>query len=158
MRFSKLAFILIVAVFSLTGCKHQPTDAEAIRASIIEHLTSLKTLNLSAMDMNVTRVSIQGNHAQAQVESHPKSGAPSDAGMQVSYSLDKQDGVWVVNKTLATGAAIDHPPAGTNPHLQGGSVGVPGASDPPMFHDLLHRGASQPKSPGALPPGHPETR
>ena len=54
------------------GCKKQESDADAIRSGINQHLASLKTLNLGAMDMNVTNVSIQGNQAQAQVEFKPK--------------------------------------------------------------------------------------
>jgi hypothetical protein len=155
MGFAKLACLFVVAILAVAGCKHQVSDADAIRAGIVEHLTSLKTLNLSAMDMNVTNVNIQGNHARVQVEFHPKSGAPADAGMQVSYSLNKQDGTWVVTKTLATGGVIEHPSAGANPHVQGVPTGNPGAAEPPMFPDLLHRGASKPAASGALPPGHP---
>jgi hypothetical protein len=155
MGVAKPGFLFVVAIFAVAGCKHQVSDADAVRAGIVEHLTSLKSLNLSAMDINVTSVNIQGNHAQAQVEFHPKSGAPSDAGMQVSYSLDKQDANWVVTKTLATGGVIEHPSAGANPHVQGGPAGDPGVAEPPLFPDLLHRGASQPAASGALPPGHP---
>src|SRR4029077_5679330 len=34
------------------GCKKQESDADAIRSGINQHLASLKTLNLAAMDMN----------------------------------------------------------------------------------------------------------
>jgi hypothetical protein len=33
------------------GCKQQQSDADAIRAGITQHLTSLNILNLGAMDM-----------------------------------------------------------------------------------------------------------
>ncbi len=71
------------------GCNQQESDSDGIRSGINQHLTSLKTLNLSAMDMNVQNVSIQGDQAQAQVEFRPKTGAPQGAGMQVSYKLAK---------------------------------------------------------------------
>jgi hypothetical protein len=153
MRLIDFGAISMAAVFALMGCKSQQNDADAIRAGIVDHLTSLKTLNLSAMDMNVTSLNIQGNHAQAQVEFRPKSGAPADAGMQVSYALDKQNGSWMVSKTLATAGAIEHPPAGANPHSQAGQAGVPGIADRPMFQELWHRGAPQPTN--TLLPGHP---
>jgi len=67
----------------LPAAKKQESDADAVRSGINQHLASLKTINLSAMDMNVTSVSVQGNQAQAQVEFKPKTGAPNGAGMQV---------------------------------------------------------------------------
>ena len=94
------------------GCQKQQSDADAIRSGINMHLASLKTLNLGAMDMNVTKVSVQGNVAEAQVEFKPKTGAPQGAGMQVSYSLQKQNGLWVVQNTQAAGGSIEHPAPG----------------------------------------------
>lgn len=113
------------------ACKKQQNDNEAIRASIVQHLNSLKSLNLSAMDMDIKQVSINDTQAQAQVEFRPKAGAPSGVGMQVTYALEKRDGAWVVVKSQAGGGEIIHP--GENQP----SDNAPG----PM--------------PGALPPGHP---
>ena len=41
--------------------------------------------------MKVTSFSVQGDHAQAQVEFTPKNAPPQGAGMQVAYSLQKQN-------------------------------------------------------------------
>jgi hypothetical protein len=154
LRLAKFAPIVLAAFIALAGCKQQQkSDSDAIRAGIEEHLASLKTLNLSAMDMRVTSVNIQGDHAQAQVEFRPKSGAPANAGMLVAYSLNKQNGNWVVEKTLSTGGIIDHPAAGANPHQQSGQPGTLGATDSQMIQDLVRR--NSPESAGALPPGHP---
>jgi hypothetical protein len=130
------------------GCKKQESDADAIRSGINQHLASLKTLNLAAMDMNITNVSIQGNQAQAQVEFRPKTGAPQGAGMQVAYSLQKQNGAWVVQNTQPAGGSIQHPGPGENPHMDGTS---PSSGSMPNFHDLVPGGGSS----NALPPGHP---
>ena len=62
--------------------------------------------------MSIQNVSIQGNQAQAQVEFRPKTGAPQGAGMQVSYSLAKQDGKWVVQNSTPAGGMIEHPAPG----------------------------------------------
>jgi hypothetical protein len=132
------------------GCKKQESDAEAIRAGINQHLVSLKTLNLAAMDMNITNVSIQGNEAQAQVEFRPKSGAPQGAGMQVAYSLEKQNGVWVVQNTQPAGGSIQHPGPGENPHPNTGS---PSSSSMPNFRELVPGGGGTGSN--TLPPGHP---
>ena len=130
------------------GCKKQESDADAIRSGINQHLASLKTLNLAAMDMDITNVSIQGNQAQAQVEFRPKTGAPQGAGMQVAYSLQKENGAWVVQNTQPAGGSIQHPGPGENPHMDGTS---PSSGSMPNFHDLVPGGGSS----NALPPGHP---
>ena len=141
-----LAIIGLLVLFA--GCKKQESDADAIRSGINQHLASLKTLNLAAMDMNITNVSIQGNQAQAQVEFKPKTGAPQGAGMQVAYSLQKQNGAWVVQNTQPAGGSIQHPGPGENPHMNETS---PSSGSMPNFHDLVPGGGSS----NALPPGHP---
>jgi len=173
-------FLMPVALCFATfagGCAKPPSDADAVRAGINQHLAGLKTINLSAMDMEVLNVSIQGNQAQAQVEFRPKTGAPPGAGMQVSYSLAKQNGVWVVQTTQPMGGSIQHPGPGDNPHMTPGMT-TPGAPNPkgspssgispgssssgspsgpssagslPNFRDLVP-GSSNPNT---LPPGHP---
>jgi hypothetical protein len=130
------------------GCKKQESDAEAIRSGINQHLASLKTINLGAMDMNVTSYSVQGSQAQAQVEFKPKTGAPQGAGMQVAYSLEKQNGLWVVQSTQPAGGSIQHPAPGENPPMNATS---PSSGSMPNFRDLVPGGASS----SALPPGHP---
>jgi hypothetical protein len=142
-----LALIGLLVLFA--GCKKQESDADAIRSGINLHLASLKTLNLGAMDMDITNVSIQGNQAQAQVEFKPKTGAPQGAGMQVAYSLQKQNGLWVVQNSQPAGGSIQHPAAGENPHMDSTSPSTPGSM--PNFRDLVPGGGSS----TALPPGHP---
>jgi hypothetical protein len=144
----RTAYVLTVMglLVLFTGCKKQQSDADAIRSGINQHLASLKTLNLGAMDMNITNISIQGSQAQAQVEFKPKTGAPQGAGMQVSYTLEKQNGLWVVQNTQAAGGSIQHPAPGENPHMNSTS---PSTGSMPNFHDLVPGGGN------SLPPGHP---
>ena len=143
-----LTFLGLVVLSA--GCKKQESDADAIRSGINQHLAGLKTLNLGAMDMNITNVSVQGNQAQAQVEFKPKTGAPQGAGMQVAYSLQKQNGLWVVQNTQPAGGSIQHPAPGENPHMDTGS---PTSGTMPNFRDLVPGGGGGNSS--ALPPGHP---
>ena len=164
----RAAFLVALGLVALVGgCAKPPSDADAVRAGINQHLAGLKTINLSAMDMEVLNVSIQGNQAQAQVEFRPKTGAPAGAGMQVSYALAKQNGVWVVQTTQPMGGSIQHPGPGENPHVtpgmttpgvptSGAPSGAPSSNSPnstslPNFHDLVPGGSA----PNALPPGHP---
>jgi hypothetical protein len=144
-----LTVIGILVLFA--GCKKQESDADAIRSGINQHLASLKTLNLGAMDMNITNVSVQGNQAQAQVEFKPKTGAPQGAGMQVAYSLEKQNGLWVVQNTQPAGGSIQHPAPGENPHMDPTSPPSPSSGSMPNFRDLVPGGGNS----SALPPGHP---
>ena len=147
----KRAACLLTAIGLLVlfaGCKKQESDADAIRSGINQHLASLKTINLSAMDMNITSFSVQGNQAQAQVEFKPKTGAPQGAGMQVAYSLEKQNGLWVVQNAQPSGGSIQHPAPGDNPHMNSTS---PSSGSMPNFRDLVPGGGNS----NALPPGHP---
>jgi hypothetical protein len=144
---------VIAALASACGlssaCKKQQSDNDAIRSGINQHLASLRSLNLGAMDMDLNSVSIQGSQAHAQVTFRPKTGAPSGAGMQVAYDLEKKDAGWVVVKTGTMGGMIDHP--------AGNAPGQPPADSMhgnlPNFRDMLT--PATPGAAGTLPPGHP---
>jgi hypothetical protein len=140
---------LCTALLAAGGCRKQQNDNDAIRAGIMQHLTGVGTLNMSAMDMDIRSVSINGNQAHAEVEFRPKTGAPPGAGMQVAYNLEKRDRAWVVLKTQSAGGMIQHPDPNQNPHrgqdVHSGSL--------PNFSDVLNPAGAPAQ--GALPPGHP---
>ena len=139
---------------AFAGCQRKQDEAAAIRAGITQHLRTVGTLNLSAMEMNVRKVTINGDQADAEVEFVPKSGAPPGAGMQVSYSLEKRSGQWVVVKRNSLGGGIAHPEAGSSPQQQpqGAVHGMPN------FEELLQPANPGASSGGALPPGHPPVK
>ena len=142
-----LYLILAGFVIVSAGCQKPVSDADAIRSGINAHLSGLKTINLSAMDMTVNTFSIQGDKATAQVEFRPKNGPPQGGGMQVNYNLEKQNGIWVVSHTEPVGGMMQPPAAGGNsnqPMTNGSSTPLPNFSN-------LVGGASG----NALPPGHP---
>jgi hypothetical protein len=142
-----LFLVLIGFLITFAGCKNPVSDADAIRAGINAHLSGLKTINLSAMDMTVNNFSIQGDKATAQVEFRPKTGAPQGAGMQVNYSLEKQNGQWIVQKTEPAGGMIQHPAPGDTSN----QTMTPGSSTQlPNFNNLVGG-----PSGSSLPPGHP---
>jgi hypothetical protein len=144
--------MLLAATIAELGCqKPQNTPSDGIGEGIRQHLRSLNTLNLSAMDMNIIHVDVNGDAAQALVEYVPKTGAPSGAAMRVSYSLEKRKEQWVVVKTNSLGGAIDHPAPGTSPHAQTGQGEVHGTL--PNLRELIPSSATD--AHGALPPGHP---
>ncbi len=131
------------------GCKKQQSENDAIRAGIQQHLNGVGTLNMSAMEMDIRTVSVNGNQAYAEIVFRPKAGAPAGAGMQVAYHLEKRDGAWVVQKTQPVGGTIQHPDPSKNPHqdqdMHSGSL--------PNFSDIVNPAGAVPQ--GALPPGHP---
>ena len=149
MKRSTIAILLFAAFFTIGGCKQHPNDNDAIRAGILQHLTAVGTLNISAMEMDIRSVSINGNQAHAEVEFRPKTGATPGAGMQVAYNLEKRDGSWVVLKTQAAGGMIQHPDPNQNPH-QNQNV-HPGSL--PNFSNVLNSSAAPAQ--GTLPQGHP---
>src|SRR5712692_355500 len=144
-----LALVLSAALLLGGGCEKQQSDSDAIRAGIMQHLNGLGTLNMSAMEMDLRSVSINGNQAHAEVVFRPKTGAPPGAGMQVAYNLEKRDGGWVVLKTQPTGGMIQHPDSNKIPHqnqdVHSGTL--------PNFSDIVNPAAAAPQ--GSLPPGHP---
>jgi len=127
--------ILLTAILAACGCQKQQTASDGVREGIRQQLSSLKTLNLDAMDIRFTNVSVNRDTAQAQVEFAPKTGGPSGAGMRVSYSLEKRDGQWVVVKTNSLGGEIEHPAPGANPHVQPGQGAVHG--NLPNFREII---------------------
>jgi hypothetical protein len=143
---------VLAAVLVTAGChKQEQPAADAVREGIQQHLNSLTTLNLSAMNINISNISINQNTAQAQAEFTPKTGGPPGAGMRVSYSLEKHDDKWVVVKTNPLGGAINHPDPSANPHGQAPPGTVHG--NLPNFRDMIPSNTTDPNAP--LPPGHP---
>lgn len=152
MRMERFAIALLsfAAFFAVSGCKKQLNDNDAIRAGILQHLSALGTLNISAMQMDMRSVSINGNQAHAEVEFRPKTGAAPGTGMQVAYNLEKREGSWTVLKTQAAGGMMQHPDPNQNPHqnqaVHSGSL--------PNFNAVLNPAGTP--APGTLPPGHPQ--
>lgn len=144
-----LALGLAAGLLGASACKTKATDSAAIRSGILMHLNAIGTLNMSAMDVDVRSISINGNQAHAEVEFRPKSGGVPGAGMQVAYNLEKQQGSWVVMKTQPLGGMIQHPDPNQDPHakqdVHSGAL--------PNFSDLLN--PTDTRAQGALPPGYP---
>ena len=98
---------------------------------------------MSKMDLALTAVQFNGNHADATVSVFLKGGSAAD-GMSMHYALEQQGGKWVV-----TGRKDAGPPHGGATAAPGGAM--PGAASP-------HGGAMPPAggammpSPGDLPP------
>ena len=143
-----------LALAFVSGCKQKPSDDEAVRAAVRQHLSSLGTLNLQAFETDFSNISIQNNKATADVSFRPKTGAPAGAAMQVSYQLEKQEGNWRVVKKSTPGGMIQHPDSNANPHTS--LVQGPVHGKLPNFQEMLGATSSQPsaqqQAPAQAPP------
>lgn len=123
--------VLLALLASLIlGCKNDPTATQpeargpqdSIRTAIQAHLAHQGSLNLQAFDTDVKQVTIQGDHATAEVEFRVKGGP---GAMQLTYALQKRDGAWSVVESDPVGSNFSHPALD---QAQGHSTTVPGAS------------------------------
>ena len=151
----KTIILLVFAASLLVGCKDQPgplsrsqAPEDAIRTAIQAHLAHKGTLNLQAFDTDVKQVTIQGDHAQAEVEFRVKGGP---GAMQLTYSLEKRDGAWSVSESDPVGSNFTHPALGQgqNPPMNG----TAGASH--SLADTLRSFGVGAAPAQPLPPGHP---
>lgn len=125
-----LISVLAVLCALTVGCGKTVSDQDAIRASIEKHLNGRADLNLSAMDREVKTVSVNGDHANAQVEFRLKGG---DARMEIEYALERQGKDWNVLSSQPVGMGDAH-------------------------SGMEHSPSSAPDSGnGQLPQGHPPT-
>jgi hypothetical protein len=156
-----LASLLGAVLLCAAACKSKTDESDAIRAGVIQHLTSLNILNMSNMDVKVTQTTINGNQAQAQVEIRSKGGDPNADPMQIGYALEKRGNEWVVLKSTGMGGGMQHPgpgeapPAGSmppgHPNITGGTgQSSTGHSD---FNTILNnaQGGSQQAQPQTPP-------
>jgi hypothetical protein len=151
------SIVLLAVVASLIlGCGNDPravqseprSPEDSIRTAIQAHLAHRGTLNLQAFDTEVKQVTIQGDHAQAEVEFHVKGGP---GVMQLTYALEKRDGAWSVVDSDPVGSNFSHPALdqGQNPQING-----TGGASHSLADTLRSFGVGgAPAQP--LPPGHP---
>ena len=132
----------LLLTLCLAGCNHSAQNREAVRQGIVDHLQA-GHFDMSKMDLSLTAVQFNGNHADATVSVFIKGGSAAD-GMTMNYQLEQQSGKWVVTGRKDAGA-----PHGGAPVTPGGAM--PGGASP-------HGGAMPPAggtmmpSPGDLPP------
>ena len=124
-----LTVCTLLAVVSLGGCRKNLQTDEAVRQGVMNYLSQNKNLSLNMMDIELKQVTFRDKEADAVVLFKPKGGDPA-SGMSMHYTLERQNGGWVVKKKADSGAH-----------------GVTKAG--PMSQIPL------PTPSGALPPGHP---
>ena len=130
---------LILALFlALAACNRGNQDTNAIRQGVLDHLAG-RSLNVSAMDIDIPSVQYHGDRADVTVTFRPK-GVATSQGMTVRYQMASSGGRWTVVNTEDSGHSV---PQGTpNPH---GGGALPGAEGNP--HSTM-------PSPDDLPPAN----
>jgi len=109
-----------------------------VRQGVLDHLSG-RSLNLAAMDVDVTAVQFNGDRADATVVFTPKGATPSQ-GMTLHYQMQEKSGRWQVVGTQDSSHAASAVPGGSNPH--DGEGAPPPAGNP---HGAM-------PSPSDLPP------
>ena len=145
LRSKMLSLFLMVPALGFAGCKQPMSDNDAILVAIKSHLAARGNLNTAAFDMEIQKVSIQGDQAQADVAFHVKDGPGM---MQLSYTLKKAGGNWAVVESNPVGSNFTHPVLdGTG----SAAPGLPPSGPAPDILDAIHERVR------TLSPVHPAT-
>jgi len=112
-----LAGAVLAAVAAASCCR--PADTEtAVRQAIERYLATRPNLNMQGMSLEISRVQLRADEAEAGVTFRAKGDAK--AIMSMHYTLKRQGGQWEVQ-----------PSATENPHGAAGGAELP-AGHPPV--------------------------
>lgn len=125
----------------IVGTPASASDTELVKQAVQDHLRNNKGINMSAMDMTVDSVSVDGDHAQANATFKVKGGG---ATMAMVYSLERHGSGWLVLKSQPSNGEFVHPPMDKT-HSGAATPGPPAASGTPDVTDFL-KNQSAPKS------------
>jgi hypothetical protein len=140
-----LAALLSLFLLGTGGCKPKVDNKDTIRDGVVKHLSGMNGLNVNNMIITVTKATVNGDKAQANVEVRAKNGDPGAPAMQLTYELQKQGEEWVVLKGQATGG-MQHPTADEMPPQRALPAGHSPTGDPsgqnpanhPDFNSILN--------------------
>jgi hypothetical protein len=110
--------LLIPLLLIAAACNRGNQSKEAILDGVRDHLKG-SSVNLSAMDMDLTDVQFSGSNADATVTFKPK-GTNIAQGMELHYRMQQKDGRWAVVGIQDSAHAGSIPPGAANPHGAGG--------------------------------------
>jgi hypothetical protein len=116
---------VLLLLAGLAACNRGNQSKDAVRQGVLDHLSG-RSLNLAAMDVDVTSVQFNGDKADATVVFTPKGGNPSQ-GMTLHYQMQEKSGRWGVVGTEDSGHAASAAPGAPNPH-DGGGAPAPAAN------------------------------
>jgi len=108
------------------GTPASGSDVDLIRRAVEDHVRSDRGINMSAMDMSVDSVSVNGDQAQANVTFRVKQGG---ASITMVYSLQRHANGWLVMSSQPTDGQFVHPPMDKTHSGMSPSQPVPGMPD-----------------------------
>jgi hypothetical protein len=135
---SRLLSSCLIAFFVLASCGNDLKTKDKVQAAIFDRLKTHSGLDLNSMDVSTTNVSFEKNLAYATVSFHPKGDPNLKSGMTMKYTLEAQNGKWVVTKV---GDSAGHSMSNPMQSSAGGSL--------PPGHPSVDQGAS-PVNPHAV--------
>lgn len=144
------------AALFLAGCSKNIDTTDAVRQGVMDYMNTTAPkigLDLSAMQIDVTAVTFEQDHAHATVTFTAKGGG----SMTVNYNLDRKGDKWVVNGN-AQSAGSTHGTEGQQANPAAPPQTAPNGTQLPPGHPAIGSNGSQSggtPSSGQLPPGHP---
>lgn len=123
------------ALLSSIPSQVSSSDEDAIRQAVEDHVRNNKGINMSAMDMTVDSITVNGDQAQANATFRLKQGGTS---MSMTYALARHANGWLVLSNQPSGGQFEHPPMDKiHSSLGSSTVPPPNGSQMPDFTDLL---------------------
>jgi hypothetical protein len=105
-------------------------EAERVRRAVEEHVRNDQEINVSAMDMSVDSVNLNGDQAQARVTFRARQGG---ATMEMIYLLEQNGNDWQVTKGQPAEGQFVHPPMDQTHLGSGPKLGAPAMPDVQEF-------------------------
>jgi hypothetical protein len=135
----RVVIFVLACLLALSACHKNIENKEQVRSDLLQYLSSKVGLDVKALDIDVTKVTFQGDQAQATVSFHQKTDPNIGNGMVMVYNLQQEKDHWVVKGRSDS---------------QGHGFGSAAPNqDLPPGHPTLPPGT--PSSQQGLPPGHP---
>lgn len=125
----------------MVGIPASPADTELVKQAVQDHLHNNKGINMSAMDLTVELVTVDGERAQADATFKVKGGG---ATMAMVYSLERHGSGWLVVKSQPSNGEFIHPPM-DKIHSGGATTGPAVSGTPDVTEFLKSHSAPKPK-------------
>jgi hypothetical protein len=116
----------LLAMFAAGCAAPKAEPKEAVRKALLQYLAARQNLSMDKMDIDVSKVNVTGDTADAEVSFKVKG---TNQGMSMRYTLHRAGDTWTVDKGSST--APNHPSPGASESM---------AAPPPT---------------GGMPAGHP---
>jgi hypothetical protein len=121
-----------VAALLLAACAQKNIDnKDAVRQAVMDYLSTRQAqtgLDVTTMDVDVTEMRFEKDSARATVAFRIKG---TDAGMNMSYSMDRKGDKWVVRPRQDSETPHGTIMPGSGPPVDGGGGALP-AGHPPV--------------------------